>query len=267
MARKPPPPPLAPREFRSESEIDQAILKLKRRIKELEELDVSAALANDSGEDKVAIHNVQTAILEVFGPDSPEYDEHKHIMLWGGTMYVNMPDNEYLEGKLKGRTQVVNILKGLIRRLEEKREDLAGGQAAPPSSYFDKLKLHARIADVARELFMDDHHFDAVFAASKALVNFVKERSGRPDLDGAPLMREVFSRKASILAFNDLSDKTDEDEQEGLMHLFEGAALAIRNPGGHAFPEGSEQRALEYISFLSMLAYLVQEAKKTRPSN
>ncbi|MGB2665144.1 MAG: TIGR02391 family protein [Candidatus Acidiferrum sp.] len=46
-----------------------------------------------------------------------------------------------------------------------------------------------------------------------------------------------------------------------MMHLFAGAVLAIRNPGGHAFPEGSEQRAIEYISLLSPLAYRVQEAK------
>ena len=66
-------------------------------------------------------------------------------------------------------------------------------------------------------------------------------------------MRKVFSRNTPILAFNDLSDQTDLDEPEGFMHLFEGAVLGIRNPGGHAFPEGSEQRALEYISFLSLL--------------
>jgi hypothetical protein len=43
---------------------------------------------------------------------------------------------------------------------------------------------------------------------------------------------------------------------------FLSAVLGIRNPGGHSFPEGSEQRAIEYISLLSLLAYLVQEAKK-----
>ena len=48
------------------------------------------------------------------------------------------------------------------------------------------------------------------------------------------------------------------------MHLFEGAVLAIRNPGGHSFPEGSEQRASEYISFLSTLAYRVEEAKRKK---
>jgi uncharacterized protein (TIGR02391 family) len=267
VCKQAPPPDIQPREFRSEGEIDQAILKLQRRVKELEQLDVQSAVFQESGEGKVAIDNVRTTILAVFGPNSPEFKEHEHIMLWAGDMYVDMPDHQILQGKMKGRAYVVTVLNGLISRLKENREDLAGGQDARPSGYFDKLKLHPRIADVARDLFMDDHHFDAVFAASKALVNFVKERSDRHDLDGAPLMREVFSRKVPILTFNDLSDKTDEDEQEGLMHLFEGAALAIRNPGGHAFPEGSEQRALEYISFLSMLAYLVQESKKSRPSS
>ena len=75
-------------------------------------------------------------------------------------------------------------------------------------------------------------------------------------------MRAVFSKNDPVLAFNDLKDQTDLDEQEGMMHLFEGAVLGIRNPGGHAFPEGPEQRAIEYLSFLSLLAYRVQEAKR-----
>ncbi len=112
---------------------------------------------------------------------------------------------------------------------------------------------------------MDGYHWDAVFAASKALMNYVKERSGS-DKDGAKLMYEVFSRTSPILAVNDLKDQTDHDEQEGVMHLCVGAALAIRNPGGHSFPEGSEQRALEYISLMSTLAYLVKESKRRSPT-
>jgi uncharacterized protein (TIGR02391 family) len=122
-----------------------------------------------------------------------------------------------------------------------------------------------RIADVANELFLDGHVWPAVFAAAKALVNYVTERSGRHDLDGTPLVRTVFSKNGPLLAFNALADQTELDEQEGMMHLFEGAVMAIRNPGGHSFPEGSAQRALEYISFLSLLAYRVQEAKKRTP--
>jgi uncharacterized protein (TIGR02391 family) len=177
-------------------------------------------------------------------------------------MFVNMGTRAIVEGKELGRTQTIGIINGLIARLRERREDLdAGGQPAP-STYFEKLNLHPRIADVARDLFLDGHHFEAVFAGAKALVNFVKERSGNYELDGAPLMRTVFSKNNPVLAFNSLVDQTDLDQQEGLMHLFEGAVLGIRNPGGHAFPEGTEQRAVEYISLLSLLAYLVQEAKK-----
>jgi uncharacterized protein (TIGR02391 family) len=159
----------------------------------------------------------------------------------------------------------LGTVKGLVGRLTEKREDLVGGAAPAPTSYFDRLNLHPRIGDVARDLFMDGHHWEAVFAGAKALVNYVKERSGRHDLDGAALMRTVFSKNNPLLAFNDLASQTEQDEQEGTMHLFEGAVLCIRNPGGHSFPEGSEQRAVEYISLLSLLAYRAQEANR-RPA-
>ena len=211
--------------------------------------------------------SVRNTIRDVFGPNSPEFLEHEHLECWAGAMYMNMPDHEILQAREKGRTQVTNVLKGLIRRLEETRDDLTGGATPTPSTYFDKLNLHPRISDAARDLFFDGHHWQAVFDASKALINFVKERSGRHELDGTSLVRSVFSKHNPTLAFSDLSDQTQQDEQEGIMHLFEGAVLAIRNPGGHSFPEGSEQRAIEYISLLSMLAYLVQEAKKRKPTS
>ena len=77
-------------------------------------------------------------------------------------------------------------------------------------------------------------------------------------------MRSVFSKGNPVLTFNELKDQTDTDEQEGMMHLFEGVVLGIRNPGGHAFPEGPEQRAVEYLSLISLLAYRVQEATRKR---
>lgn len=116
--------------------------------------------------------------------------------------------------------------------------------------------------NVQDHMYLDHYYFEAVFAAAKALVNFVKEKSGKHDLDGAALMRTVFSRKDPILLVNDLASQTDEDEQEGLMHVFEGAVLALRNPGGHAFPQGTAQRALEYIQLLSLLAYQVEESRR-----
>jgi uncharacterized protein (TIGR02391 family) len=266
MARKrAEPAPIEPREFRSPEEIDQAVGKLQRRIRELEQLDLAAAIRDNTGAIKVATSNLRDTIRDVFGPNSPEFGEHKYIDIWSGALYVNMDDGALLEGRTRGRTQVIGIINGLIGRLAEKREGLVGGSVPAPTSYFDKLNLHPRIGDVARELFMDGHHWEAVFAGAKALVNYVKERSARHDLDGAPLMRTVFSRNNPVLVFNNLADQTEQDEQEGMMHLFEGAVLGIRNPGGHSFPEGSEQRAVEYISLLSLLAYRTQEARR-RPA-
>lgn len=256
--------PIELREFRSPEEIDIAISKLQRRIQELEKLDVKTAVLNNSGEDDVARSNVRETILDIFGVNSPEYKEHQYIRIWAGPQFMNMSTGLIINGMEQGRVQVIGILKGLIGRLEEKRMDLTGGVSTRPSSYFERLNLHPRIHDVAHDLFMDGHAWEAVFAGSKALVNYIKERSDRHDLDGTSLVRTVFSRNNPVLAFNDLKDQTDLDEQEGMMHLYEGAVLAVRNPGGHSFPEGSDQRAIEYISLLSLLAYRVQDAKRRK---
>ena len=111
-------------------------------------------------------------------------------------------------------------------------------------------------------LYRDGHYSQAVFDASKALVNFVKERSGKYDLDGTKLMTTVFSKNNPVLAFNELKDQSDSDEQEGMMYLFMGAVLGVRNPRGHSFLTDSPEGALEYIGLLSLLANRVEKAKR-----
>jgi uncharacterized protein (TIGR02391 family) len=262
MAKKQPdPPPIEPREFRAPEEIDAAVIKLRRRIEDATGLDIREVVFHHTGKDQVVASDVRETIREIFGSNSTEFHEHSGISIWHTIGLVGLEDSELIRGLENGRSRMVAVLTGLIRRLEEKRADLVAGAAPAPSTYFDRLNLHPRIRDVARDLFLDGHPWDAVFAPSKALLNYVKERSNRHDLDGAPLARAAFSKNDPILAFNDLTDQTDADEQEGMMHLFEGAAQAIKNPGSHSFPEGPEQRAIEYISFLSLLAYRVQGAK------
>ena len=148
--------------------------------------------------------------------------------------------------------------------LQGSKDDIESGfESRARSVNIEELPLHPRIAEVCLDLYRDGHFANAVLEASKALINYVKEKSRRDDLDGTPLMRTVFSKNAPILAFNDLGDQSDLDEQEGIMHLFEGAVLAIRNPRGHDFPDDTPERALEYISFISLLANLVQDARRT----
>ncbi len=261
-SRKQAEPSIEPHEFRSVEEIDRAIAKLDRRNKELENLNVEDAISNDTAADETAIQNLRSAILEIYGEHSPEYRRHQHIEMWAGPLFMNMPRHQVIASTERGRAQTIGVIKGLIEALKEKREEFTSTYAPSPLATFTKLHLNPRIESVARQRFLDGHHWDAVFAASKALINMIKEAANEYELDGAPLVRKVFSKNNPALAVNDLADRTDQDEQEGIMHLFEGVVMAVRNPGGHSFPEGTEQRAIEYISLLSMLADIVQEAKK-----
>jgi uncharacterized protein (TIGR02391 family) len=154
-------------------------------------------------------------------------------------------------------------VENLIRRLEEHRADFGADMVSRVRAAFEGLDLHQRIAAVCVDLYRDGHYRNAVLDAAVALVNFVKEKSRRHDLDGSGLVTTVFSKNNPILAFNGLKDKTDEDEQEGMMHLFVGAVLALRNPRAHVLLDDSPEMALEYIALISLLAKRVDQAKRT----
>lgn len=261
MAKKraPEPPPIVVKEF-TPDEINLGIEKLKRRVDDVKALDPQKI-----GFDDVMIDNVESrireTIREIFGTQSPEFHDHQYHKIWHGG-YGLMDNYHQRQAKFAaGISQTKKMLEGLISWLEEKRTDLDIDLTARAQTAFQGMTLHSRIAAVCTDLYRDGHYANAIFDASKALINFVKERSGQHDLDGAPLMRTVFSRKNPILAFNNLSDQAELDEQEGMMHLFEGAVLAIRNPRGHSFPYDSAENALEYIGLLSLLANRLEEAK------
>jgi len=240
-------------------EINRGIEKLQRRIKDVRELE---NLRYDDQRVYNTQDDIHDTIRDVFGSKSPEFDRHQYHRVYYGTEYLEMSEEESQHNFKQGITRTVTMLEGLIARLQENKSELTSNSIARVQSAFDQVELHPRVAAVVTELFKDGHYTEAVFNASKALINFVQEKSQRFDLDGTPLMTTVFSKNKPILAFNDLNDQSDLDEQEGMMHLFMGAALGIRNPRGHSFVEDSSERALEYIAFLSMLAARVDETRR-----
>jgi uncharacterized protein (TIGR02391 family) len=256
------PPRVVVKEF-TVQEINTGIEKLRRRIADVQQLDPQKVSFEDTEVDNVE-QRIRETIRDVFGPYSPEFQKHQHHNIWHGE-YNYMEEDYGRQRKFAaGIPQTVKMLEGLIAWLEEKRKDLEIIPGRGKFIAFEDLDLHPRIAAVASDLFRDGHYSNAVFDAAKALVNYVKERSGRHDLDGAPLMRTIFSKNDPILTFNDLKDQSDLDEQEGMMHLYEGAVLGIRNPRGHTFLDDSPERALEYIGLLSLLANRLQEAKRLK---
>lgn len=123
--------------------------------------------------------------------------------------------------------------------------------------------LHTQVKKVSKGLFDDCHYSQAIFEAYKAIVNEVKNVSGIKDLDGKPLMERVFSVSNPIIKFNKLQSQSDKDEQVGLMFLFSGAALGIRNPKAHDYViQKDALRTLEYLTFASLLLKRLDERVK-----
>lgn len=249
----------------SSGDITFGITKLKKRLAELEEIDPDS-IHHDSAEIETLTRNIQRNIREVFGERSQEYDELQYLKI------------EYVEVNLDSRFRMqihvsdqkaftdgipytIKIIEGLIKVLEEKSEEVGIDAETAAKATFKGLNLHQRILDSCEDLYNDGHYAEAVFNASKTLVNFVKEKSRKHDLDGSSLMTTVFSKKNPVLAFNELSNQSEADEQEGMMHLFQGAVLGIRNPRGHENLYDTPERAQEYIGLLSLLARRLGESK------
>jgi uncharacterized protein (TIGR02391 family) len=262
--RTPPHPPVELKRFASRAEIERAAVLLSRRLEEMRSLDPGVT-AFDDQEVRNIEHRVRDNILEIFGVNSPEYDRHRHFEIGPGPLGAVNRTREDAQRRFRpGIDRAVAVLEGLIKNLGEKAADFADDITSRVRDAFSQLDLHPRIAAVSAELFQDGHYRNAVLDASVALVNFVKEKSRRHDLDGAELMRTAFSKNNPILMFSDLQDRSAQDEQEGLMHLFEGAVLALRNPRAHELSPDSAEAALEFIAFLSLLAKRLERARRRK---
>jgi uncharacterized protein (TIGR02391 family) len=242
------------------SEVEAAKGKLQRRI-----ADVKAINPNEVWHEDQTVRNVEEnisqAVLEIFGPESPEYLEIPHFSFFRNASTVFSSNEEAQEYFARqGLRDGVAYLDNLIRRIDESAADLASNKTHTIRAAFEGLELHSRIADACGGLYRDGHYTDAVLRATLTLENYVKERSGH-DSSGASLMEQVFSPNNPLLAFNPLADQSDKDEQRGLMHLCQGVMLALRNPRAHKLMQDSPEAALEAIGLVSLLAKRVGEAK------
>ena len=65
-----------------------------------------------------------------------------------------------------------------------------------------------------------------------------------------------------VVAFRENSDTNSSLIERGMMFLYAGAMLALRNPRAHEIIEDDPEKALEYIAFLSLLAKSLDKAKR-----
>jgi uncharacterized protein (TIGR02391 family) len=123
---------------------------------------------------------------------------------------------------------------------------------------FDVFKLfHHKVHKFALDLYINRHYRQAILDTYIGIIGEVQQKSGRPDLDGVPLMQHVFSSKNPLLRLS-----ANDVEQQAFQMLFNGAAGAIRNPNAHRVSDQpTEAEALEWLGFASALFRLLDTAQ------
>src|SRR3989344_1053092 len=189
---------------------------------------------------------------------------------------ADLPTPQNFGGEIKRLRRTNNLIKtktgyklsrsakeSIVSQLKASNKSFSKRTASKITLSFESL--HPLVKKVSRSLFEDGHYSQAIFEAYKAVVNEVKNVSGVRNIDGKQLMERVFSVNNPIVKFNNLQTQSEQDEQVGLMFLFSGAALGIRNPKAHDnIIQKDNLRALEYLSFASLLLKRLDERVKRK---
>ena len=132
---------------------------------------------------------------------------------------------------------------------------------APPAAAaaVGQYRFHAEIEPVGSDLFRDGHYTQAALAAYICVIEAVKRKS-RLNLDGDPLMNQVFGcdNKNPVPKFNSLSTDAEKDEQKGFLFLFKGI-VGLRNSKAHSNRLFNDPlRAHDYLALASLLMRVLE---------
>ena len=260
-SRRLPPTPrhanLAPADMRT------GIQRLKSRIEELRAVDVNTIEDRRDPRLSSLRDKIESTLTDIFGADTVEYRQVGYIRLDEAIemMFSEPPLHEIRQGYQDGIARTILKLQAIIDLFEEKLGTSSADPTVRARRAFGDLDLHPEIANAVTSLYEGGHYANAVEDACKVLDLLVKMRSKRLDLSGTELMQKVFSANSPVLKFNDLQTDSDKSEQQGMMFLYAGAMLALRNPRAHGLIQDTAEGALEYIALTSMLAKALDRAK------
>jgi uncharacterized protein (TIGR02391 family) len=245
--------------------MEAAIPKIDRRIADLDQFDINSV--NDRSDPRISAleGKLDALLVEIFGAGTVEYNRYcNYTRLDTAGIYIGQrtPIHEVREGLRVGigsaKAQLEAIKSGFLEALE----DAGRTSASKTLKAYQGLELHPAIERAAGRLFKDGHYSNAIEDSVKALNALVRLHSGVDDKDGPALMEFVFSPKNSVLKFNSLADESDLNEKKGFMMMFSGAVAGLRNPRAHKIIKDDPEMALEFISFVSLLAKLADRAIK-----
>ena len=136
---------------------------------------------------------------------------------------------------------------------------------------FDIRNFHQTVIESARGPFINYHFPACVFSAYKKLLVEIQNKSGNFGEDGTKLMISVFNSSNPILQCSLARATKDKGVQDGIMHLFMGSVLCVRNVFAHKDVYLTNvDDALEYLSFASFLFKILdalEEPKDNKKAN
>lgn len=244
--------------------IKMGIKKLDRRLKELEEFDISSIQERFDAKVQALRAKINDTIADIFGHNTIEYknydiwslDTLPHIM--GGGKY---PLRTVHESYKKGISEAIVKLKSLKETLQEKYQDFSSSNESVQTDNFWN-DIHPKIVSISKSRFESTHYSDAVESALKEVNSCVKgiirKKTGK-EVDGAPLMHLAFSPKDPLIVLDDLSTESGRNVQQGYMEIFAGAMIGIRNPKAHDNIHITEVRTKHFIYLASLLMHKIDE--------
>lgn len=154
------------------------------------------------------------------------------------------------------KTLLINSLKSadvtsVEKFIKEINEDIPTKKNSPELL----IDLHGGFKSSKVERFINSGDFEEAVRVAFVRINNRVKKLSLLTIDGAPLMRTAFSKKAPKLKINSLKTREEQSEQEGIMHIFEGSMLAFRNPQSH---DDEKKMTFEEASrILSLANYLM----------
>ncbi len=233
----------------------RAMELLRRQLNRIVEIE---ALHHQDPEIDAWESTTENILHQTFGkPDGLPHSNTENFTKCSGSgrIFIGMPDAQW-QSLFK---QKMMAKRSLLRAYIEQLEDLS-----PPSSSFPDYQhsFHANIERVSGTLFRDGHYKQAALEAFILVINSLKNKSGLTS-DGDKLINQALSFSGDsrpIVQFNNFSDQSERDEQQGLYFMFKGL-VCIRNHKAHTnILINDRDRAYEYLALASLLLRLLDQA-------
>lgn len=144
---------------------------------------------------------------------------------------------------------------GVVRSQEETSRILG-----PQGPQLNAASLHPWVWKAAAALWDTRFFREAIQAAATSLDLHLHQKTGRTDLAGTELMRELLGEKdpqpgkPRLRLPGNRTSKTWASQRDGLLQYAVGCFLLMRNPATHAVDQPPEEEALEQLAALSLLA-------------